>query len=492
MRQDGFAQGAIKAGAKGGIIGASVYATKAGASKIGAKVSARLGGGNIPSDPHEDSQGENNNTPNNQQPINSNVNDGGNPQGGFGSENPEEYQTSRPLDGGVDQSLIPTTVNSEEYHSSGHSDGDGNSGSVYSSVNDEEFNTVAPHDSVAAAQPIPVSIDGGGQGSSYEPSKPAPVSPSGDTNSETWQAAKPVDSPKGASPIPTAVNSEGWNSSNPSGIPTAPATATQVSGSGVVSQQGETGSTVKSTAPVSQEAAAVQTPGGVAQTGAATIITSDSSVITHSTQANVDSSSNISSSSSDSVVVSETSSTHDSGSGYSFSQDSSGGGDDDFAGYESAPMPVYHQAISGDLPQSTMQPSITHDISAGDSAGASITPPDAAHSVQMQAVSETIRTDLPSAAQPQSAAVIGDSGSLAQPNTTLQSQTTQVNNVTKQDISNPIQPASQPVTKAVHIDKQGYGAQPATQPTAKNEAPNRPATKGKPKNPSVKGRKRRR
>ena len=84
MRGDGFTQGAIKAGAKGGIIGVGVYSAKAGASKIGSAVSARIGNGGNSADPQVNLP-INNDDPNNQPPIDTKINEGDNTKGVYTS-----------------------------------------------------------------------------------------------------------------------------------------------------------------------------------------------------------------------------------------------------------------------------------------------------------------------------------------------------------------------------------------------------------------------
>lgn len=464
MGQDGKAQrviktvgtGAAKAGvifAKSGAVGLGVSGAKYGAAKIGSAVSARFGG-SISSDPHGD--GNNDSGRNNQQPIDSNVSGGSSPQGVFDAENTEDYQASRPLDGTTDQTSIPTSINREDYQDVKSSNGGDDSD--YSSFNDDEYNVVAPHDAIAAAQPIPTSMDDG-QDSSTKPSKPAPKSSAADTNSEEWQATKPIDSTQATVPIPSTVNKEGWQGSNPSSVSPAPTPIT--ADSKIASQQGDSGSSVKPSTQTQHDAVVIQTPSAVTQTSeASVVVASDSSVASQGVSANVDLSS---------------------GSGYSISQDSSSGEDEGTAIYEPAPMPTHNQAIPGDFPKSTEQSGITHDSPAG-SIGTDVSH-NAVLQPQTQVTQETITTDLPSTMQAQSAAVAStsDSAPSMQTNTIVQSQVTETNNVTKQDSVNPIQPTPQP------------SSHPATQQTVTNgDMPSRPTTKGKSRNLSVKGRKRKR
>jgi len=107
MKQDGFAQGAIRAGAKGGIIGLGVYSAKAGVTKVGSAVSARLlnrrddGSGAI-DNPAVEGAGS--------KSKHSNVDNYAN----VANTNPEAFQSSRPASG-EEQGSIPSSVNTEEY-----------------------------------------------------------------------------------------------------------------------------------------------------------------------------------------------------------------------------------------------------------------------------------------------------------------------------------------------------------------------------------------
>jgi len=116
MKQDGFAQGAIRAGAKGGIIGLGVYSAKAGVTKVGSAVSARLlnrkddgSGGAIDS------------------PIGNPISDSGtgieskhsnvDSYANVANTDPEAFQPSRPASG-EEQDSIPSDINTEEYQDS--------------------------------------------------------------------------------------------------------------------------------------------------------------------------------------------------------------------------------------------------------------------------------------------------------------------------------------------------------------------------------------
>lgn len=95
LKEDGFAQGAIKASAKGGIIGAGIYTAKAGASKISEAISSHAGDAGISS-------------------ANSGSYSQGSEAGVYG-ENPESYQSSSPSNAIDDQTPIQVSNNPEEY-----------------------------------------------------------------------------------------------------------------------------------------------------------------------------------------------------------------------------------------------------------------------------------------------------------------------------------------------------------------------------------------
>jgi len=119
----------------------------------------------------------------------------------------------------------------------------------------------------------------------------------------------------------------------------------------------------------------------------------------------------------------------------------SGGSDADYAeSYDSASIPIHNQTI------------------------------EATNSTQTLTIPETIRTDLP----------------LVQTDITMQSQTTQINDATKFDVST----QAPPMTKDVYVENRGYSVQPATQHVS--DVSSRPTAKGKSKLHSAKGRKRRR
>ena len=157
-------------------------------------------------------------------------------------------------------------------------------------------------------------------------------------------------------------------------------------------------------------------------------------------------------------------------------------------------MSMHNQAIPGEFPQSTPQATIqdapvtditgtnipaTQIQQGNDVVNASIDTIKVNAAQSAQAISETIRMELPATSDPASSIQ----------NTTLQSQTTQVNNVSKPEASKPFQPTAPNTTQNVHVEKQGYGVQPTT---AKGGSPTRPTARGQSKNPTVKSHKRNR
>ena len=213
MRGDGFAQGAIKAGAKGGLIGVGVYSAKAGVSKIGSAVSARMGGGGNSAGPQGDLP-INNNIPNNQPSADTKMNEGDNTKDAYTSVNPENYQDAKPLDDTSVQTPIPTSINTEDYQDTAPDKNSDDSTYDYSSVNDEGFNETDPR-ITTDTPPIPATTDNGEHDYESETGKAETTPQSSADNGETWQDTKPVDDSVGTAPIPTSVNNEGWQDSNP-------------------------------------------------------------------------------------------------------------------------------------------------------------------------------------------------------------------------------------------------------------------------------------
>ena len=194
MNSDGFAQGAIKAGAKGGLIGVGAYTIKTGGSKIGAAASSGFGGSSTPSVPYGQPPDGNNAAISKKVPPNGFGSGAGNQaQGGYNAVNPEAFHLSGPSGGMVVESSIPSSVNGGEYRNAQPSDSSGGSGILHPSHNNEDWSDSGPD-----AQPIPASIDGK---QSFQPSQ-----------SGTWQEAVPSGSISTTAQPP---NNESWHDSLP-------------------------------------------------------------------------------------------------------------------------------------------------------------------------------------------------------------------------------------------------------------------------------------
>jgi len=502
MKNDGFAQGVIKAGAKGGVIGVSAYSAKAGASKIGSAVSARFGGSdNISANPSETEADKKNN-------------------------NPENYQTAKPLDSSTDQSLIPSSFNNEEYQDSKPIDNTDDSSVNFSSINNDEYNDAAPYDKVIGGQPIPVSMENETGGSSASSNSTTSIA-SSDVDNDEWNNATPASDSTVQASIPTTINDEAWKDSNP--ISQSPATAVTSTA---------TGSTAPPSQPVQPVSSAVR-DATVIDTGTVTsnetipVSSQASTVVSNgatpvSSQAKHDAPSSISSSSNppigSSKIVStadEASSSHDVGTVRDIPQSNPSNGSS-ATSFDPAPMPTHNQAVPPALPQGVVQSQgSTHDIVSNENAGTETTVPnpiqhapiqssvneistdnsinssipqsDVVHSSQTHVVPETIHTEPPSAAHAHGAeTTLTSNSAFAQPNTIAQSQTIEVHSYTKPDTSENVHPTTQPTAPVVHVENQGYNTQRPPQPSAvNNDTSSRPAEKGKPRT-SAKGRKRKR
>ena len=443
MRGDGFAQGAIRSGAKGGIIGVGAYSAKAGASKIGAAVSARYSNDGISSSSQSEENRSGSNTTS------------GNPFSADPAVNTEDFQTSRPVSGIEDNAAIPTTFNNEDYHDAMSIGGDSAAGYDYSSLNDEGLGEAGAYDAVASSQPIPTSAD---DGHNIGVDTNTASLTSADANSEIWQDTAPQND-LGGTPI-SSVNDEGWNDSELSSQPIS----SDVAADGT------------SSAESVQDVSAIQ-------------------------------GSEISSQPMDSHIAQDSDSAPDNGvSGFSDSgseirQSSNVADTAADAGYtqetDPAPMPVHNQAIPSDFPHNAVPSNAINNNSSPDTVQNKAASPDIAAHVPIQSVieqsnnsttpalhagsvqpsTETIRADSPVVVQAQSKSSAAPSEPVvSQQNNTTQSNITQYNNVTRVDAS-----------------KQAHSASPSapTSPTQNNYQP-RPSEKGKSKNPSVKGRKRKR
>jgi len=479
MGKDGFAQGAIKAGAKGGVIGVGAYGVKTGVSKIGSAVSARFNGDGISSDPKGTA-------PNNQQPIDANKN-GNNDVHGTNTKNPEGYQTTKPLDGSEDRSLIPTTANSEDYQDANPFDNTEDSSSALSFVNEEGY--VASHDIVSDGQTIPATTESV-DGDASETSESTANSSSGEANNEKWQSARPVDGSGITAPIPATINNEGWNDSIPINQPIN-MTSTVSDSSAIVSQS-------PAAKPVTQDAAVIQA--GV--TPNTTV--PNSAHIQHGTVASMQdtgSTQHIGTGDPSSVgtVIQQgtppiiSSQINESGSSYEndvattetlpLSQGSATRNNSETS-YEPTPMPAQNQAIPSGHHQSIAPSSdmpASENVVGGESSlnlthHAPIQSSNSAINIDSSTTSEVIRMDLPSSVSVHGAGTVSANSS-----------------VPVQDASVQTNPATQPFTPVVHIEKQGYNPQPASQPTtANNDTSTRPAEKDKSKTSAARGRKRRR
>jgi len=537
MRKDGFAQGAIKAGAKGGVIGVGAYAAKAGASKIGSAVSARFSGDGISSNPKGTAPNNKNaNAPNNQQPIDTNKNVNNDVRGDNTTKNPEDYQTAKPLDGTEDQALIPAAINSEAYQDTKPSDSADASSSTFSSSIDEGY--VDSYDTVSDSQPIPATVESDSGDISKSATNHSPT----DANNAEWQDARPVDGSGITAPIPTTVSNEDWNDSSPiSQSSTTPSTVSDTSSMASPSlpvkpavqdtaaiQIGAASGVATPSSPQTQQSVATtkQSPDTMQGKGLENPSTGESA-IKQGTPTNIGSSGNPSVGSSESIsTVSETPSLQGGSSAHSVHH-SSPVKNNDVASYDSTSMPTQNHAIPGRSPQNTVQLSgLSHDIPAGGNAGGigggvsasstiqqapiqsnnsvinadssvntSIPQSDAARSSHAQAAPDVIRTELPSTGPVQGADAVSVNGSVpVQTNTDVQSQTSQVNNYAKPDVSTQANHTTQTASQVVQVEKQGFTTQFATQPTAAkgDESTPKSMEKGKSETPPTRGRKRRR
>jgi hypothetical protein len=200
MKEDGFAQGAIKAGAKGGIIGAGIYTIKAGAAKVGSAISAsseRLGGRDAGDGDYSASNQPADNTGNNAMDKND--------SGAFIDTNPSAYQDSRRFEDFDNDGAYPFSDNTQDYN---------------------------PSDSGLDAVSHPVLGGRDDNGSDTGDSGLSSTSPYPDdyTNGSRRQNSKPSKEslPDGTPPISAvqmSANSKGWNKSNSPGNPTAPVIA---------------------------------------------------------------------------------------------------------------------------------------------------------------------------------------------------------------------------------------------------------------------------
>lgn len=142
MQQDGFAQGAIKAGVKGGAIGLGAYTAKAGVSKIGDAASVHFGDKRTLPDPHGDFTFNNSDMPPSGQSTadiaNQNITE---ITSAYSSENLDGYQNSSSIDSADNSLPIPSDINNEAYYSFG--DDIVSDGSAPTSFNNDDFNDIS-------------------------------------------------------------------------------------------------------------------------------------------------------------------------------------------------------------------------------------------------------------------------------------------------------------------------------------------------------------
>lgn len=449
MRGDGIAQGAIRAGAKGGLIGLSAYGAKIGATKIGSAVSAGMNNNRISSNPQNESyRGNSSTVPTTNQPSQSNS-----------AANPEGFQASRPLEGADNSDSIPASINSEDYQDVVASVGSGAGNSDFTPTNSEEYNEVGAYDNVTAAQSIAASADDIQNIDANESAGTGEMmSFSSVVNDETWQEAATQDITGGDTPI-SITNNEDWNDSGNSA---------QLSSYGGASNF-------------------------IADSGATSATTHDASVVQNSDISNGEAASQDASD-----VVSSAKNTNDIR-GHEVATPTTA-------------ITARNQAILNELSQGSTTTSTTKDMPTNDTTRTNIvshdlatqtpiqsgstavgakvdstTPMTQTNSVQpaqMQAATEVIRTDAPAASQTQAVGVKYEGSSsepaISQQKTTVQSHTTQISNATKTDSPNQLQTPPQSTS------------QPTNQSTTQSSTPSRPTAKGKSKNSTVKGRKRNR
>ena len=452
MRDDGFAQGAIRAGAKGGIIGVGVYGAKAGAAKVGAAVSARFSSDGISSNPQNEGHHLSKNAA-------SGAQSSANP-----TINTEEFQASRPLYGTEDNTAIPATINNEDYNDVGSISDESAASYDYSSLNDESYNDSGAYDTIIDSQSIPTSID---DSHSVDVDTGTTSLTYADVNDEIWQDTTPQND-LSSTPI-SATNEESWNDSG---------TFVEASYSDAVTDS-------VASAGSAQDTSAIESSDISSHTVDSHVVQSTDSVAADRGSDTVVSG-NVNQQ--DSITVADTV-----------------GGSNHIHGAEPAQMPVRNQTIPGEYPQGTAHLGELNDTSLSNVAQGKATSPDFAAQVpiqsgditvesisdtstssahisssqpaQMQPIAETIHTDSPVVVQTQVKSEVAPGASaVSRQNTTVQSHTTQVSNVTKNGMFN--HPQS--------------GAPSAPQSTTQHNNLPRPAAKGKTKNPSVKGRKRRR
>jgi len=533
MRGDGFAQGAVKAGAKGGLIGVGAYSAKIGAAKVGSAISARFGG-DAPSDPL----------------MPNNSNDGDNLLAAANnSENREGFRESRPLNDHEDRSAIPANINSEDYQETRPLDDFDESVPAYPRTIEGEYNKVGSQDAAVDSQSIPTTIGGADAQDVSSDSNPSHLearSIHDDNNSEPWQSAKSPDAPVDSPPIPSAKNEEKWHDSSSatgqtsaikgaaSAIPTSPtpsettiASPQPATGDGVIAPK----ASMQAAPPALAATAAVplvQTDkqansGGQAQTTphspqvSADAEPKKSEIFADTKQATAQSSVNGASVPSTSSATTPTEGTtvsngipsaHEESVSHDISSSSDNGeaGDASMA-HNTAHQTPDNQAISAEIPRDDSAVAV-QDASNGDAVNTSA---QASEPVPIQQASNQPSNDVGANAQAiQSdtvnsieqnnnvvAAASSESAPATQDGSVAQSQITKVNNETTLTEVQQVQPTPQSdVQSANHASGAGNQTnmtQPSqSQPNEAKTETSRPTAKGKSKNAVAKGRKKRR
>jgi hypothetical protein len=461
MKQDGFTQGAVKAGAKGGLIGLGVYSAKTGMSKVSAAVSAGINGNKISSDPYGKKSNAN--------PV---VNDVGTTHSFYQNENPEDYQTSKPINTD-DRAIVPSSFNNEDYKDSGFISDRDDSGSNHSSFNDEDYKDTGYFNSEATAQPI-LSTMGDGEDSAFDLNNADLTNTTNGVNDDVWQSAKPVDPLSSKGVILPSINNEEWQSVKPSDQSPSATPADSISG---VSRQPlytvpfnsspfeHTQNEIPHETTSLQSPSAIQNPVSTTPIGASSytkerVINPESTVNTlqHSVSADAATSKSSSKGSSITSSISSEPSAYEGSYGYGYTHDSSNGEDNQAEIYDSVPVSTNNQAMLDEFPKH------------------------AAH-----AESKMYRADFLPDAKTQETMVYKSTPVNAR--ITGESQSTQINNDTKTVTPYHVQPA----TQTEHVENQGFGVQPSVQPTTvRSDISARPTVKGNTKYPSAKGRKQKR
>jgi len=495
MKEDGFAQGAIKAGAKGGLIGVGVYSIKEGASMI------RGGAGHLADAGASSDANVNPMIGTDSNPIGQPNFDTENRGDGY-KGNPEDYQDARPLDGSGDSASIPTTINDEGYREVKPYDSSDDGSSIPSSTNNEEYNDVGLSDGTMDYKQtaIPTSFKGDdGYDSKIDTSVPIAG------NDEAWRSVNPVDG-KSSVPIPITSNNDTWKKANPSSNPGGGASA-QPSGAlpiAPVMQGNNADKTATSKAALPQDTTATSVQVGAAQPiipapAAQRTVPNISSDDSGGAQTELTA---VTPSSGSSTIVRESASDHAESAGNSVIYSGSGGSDDYGDGFDSSHMPMDSSVIPNDLPDEACQ-----NVLSGDTMGMAANVPSdmSAQPPAMlqpgQAFSqETARVDLAQVVQPQldNVVAIGEpaNANVYSSGEAVQPQISNEVHVTKTEINagqnaaySSAQPASQAATPNNYVEKHESGAQPSA--TAQGNTATRTAEKGTSKRTSVKAGKRR-